>query len=76
MGRWERGKPAAHDITGTSPLCLALLGEAGQVGGAAALAAETCNWPVFPLPWRHTDVGQAYKLQLTMKCFYNIMLSL
>ena len=38
---WERGKPAAHDITGTSPLCPALLGEAGQVAGVAALAVET-----------------------------------
>ena len=38
---WERGKPAAFDITVTSPLCPAFLGEASQVAGAAALAAET-----------------------------------
>ena len=39
--RWERGKPAVFDITITSPLCLTFLGEASQVAGAAALAAET-----------------------------------
>eukprot|EP00731_Ephydatia_muelleri_P018225 Em0011g265a len=38
---WERGKPATFDITVTSPLCPAFLGEASQVAGAAALAAET-----------------------------------
>ena len=38
---WERGKPAAFDITVTSPLCPAFLGEASQVAGAAALPAET-----------------------------------
>ena len=38
---WERGKPAAFDITVTSPLCPVFLGEASQVAGAAALAAET-----------------------------------
>ena len=38
---WERGKPAMFDITVTSPLCPAFLGEASQVAGAAALAAET-----------------------------------
>ena len=31
---WERGKPAAFDITVTSPLCPAFLGEASQVTGA------------------------------------------
>ena len=38
---WERGKPVAFDITVTSPLCPAFLGESSQVFGAAALAAET-----------------------------------
>ena len=38
---WERGKPAAFDITVTSPLCPAFIGEASQVAGAAALPAET-----------------------------------
>eukprot|EP00731_Ephydatia_muelleri_P005623 Em0002g1799a len=38
---WERGKPEAFGITVTSPLCPAFLGEASQVAGAAALAAET-----------------------------------
>ena len=41
VGGWERGMPAAFDITVTSPLCPAFLGEASQVAGAAALAAET-----------------------------------
>ena len=35
---WERGKPVVFDITVTSP---AFLGEASQVAGATALAAET-----------------------------------
>ena len=35
---WERGKPAAFDITVTCPLCPAFLGEAS---GAAALGIET-----------------------------------
>ena len=38
---WERGKPAAFDITVISPLCPVFLGEASQVAGAAALAAES-----------------------------------
>ena len=38
---WDRGKPAALDITVTSPLTPAILGESSQVAGAAALAAET-----------------------------------
>ena len=67
---WERGKPATFDITVTSPLCPAFLGEASQVAGAAALAAETRkhiandkgakSWAgphVFPLLWRHTAFG-------------------
>ena len=37
----EGGKPAAFDITVTSPLCPAFLGEASRVAGTAALAAET-----------------------------------
>ena len=38
---WERGKPVAFEITVTSPLCTAFVGEASQVAGAVALAAET-----------------------------------
>ena len=38
---WEREKLAAFDVTVTSPLCQAFLGEASQVAGAAALTAET-----------------------------------
>ena len=38
---WDRGKPAALDITITSPLCPAILGESCQQAGAAVLAAET-----------------------------------
>ena len=64
--------PAAFDITVTSPFCPAFLSEAGQVAGAAALAAETrkhiandkkcqrvgLGMPaVFPLLLRHTAIG-------------------
>ena len=64
---WERGKPAAFDITVTSPLCPAFLGEASRV--AAALAAETRNhvangkkcqelgWTCVPMSWRHMAIG-------------------
>ena len=38
---WDRGKPAALDITITSPLCPVILGESCQQDGAAVLAAET-----------------------------------
>ena len=34
-GLMERGRPAAFDITVTSPLCPAFLGEASQVAGTA-----------------------------------------
>eukprot|EP00731_Ephydatia_muelleri_P000108 Em0001g108a len=37
---WDRGKPAALDITITSPLCPAILGESCHQAGAAVLAAE------------------------------------
>ena len=37
---WDRGKPAALDITITSPLCPAILGESCHQTGAAVLAAE------------------------------------
>ena len=40
---WDRGKPAALDITITSPLCLAILGESCQQAGAAVLAAKPVN---------------------------------
>ncbi|KAL5479843.1 hypothetical protein EMCRGX_G023432, partial [Ephydatia muelleri] len=38
---WNRGKPAALDLTITSPLCSVILGESCYQAGAAALAAET-----------------------------------
>ena len=37
---WERGKPIALDITVTSPLCPAILGESCHQAGASTLAAE------------------------------------
>ena len=37
---WDRGRPAAMDITVTSPNSPVILGELCQVVGAAALAAE------------------------------------
>ena len=38
---WDRGKPAALDITITSPLCPTILGESCHQARAAVLAAET-----------------------------------
>ena len=40
---WDRGKPAALDITVTSTLTPDILGESSKMAGAAALAAETCK---------------------------------
>ena len=40
---WDRGKPATLDITITSPLCPAILGESCHQTGEAALAAEACK---------------------------------
>ena len=40
---WERGKPVALDITITSPLCPAILGESCHQAGVATLAAEACT---------------------------------
>ena len=37
---WDRGKPAAFDITATSPLTPATLRDASTVSGAAAHSAE------------------------------------
>ena len=37
---WDRGKPAALDLTITSPLCSAILTESCHQAAAAALAAE------------------------------------
>ncbi|KAL5474555.1 hypothetical protein EMCRGX_G026516 [Ephydatia muelleri] len=38
---WDRGKPAAFDVTATSPLCPAILRESCRSSGAASTAAET-----------------------------------
>ena len=40
---WDRGKPAALDLTISSPLCSAILSESCHQAGAAALAAEACK---------------------------------
>ena len=40
---WDIGKPAALDITITSPLCPAILGESCHQAGVAVLAAEACK---------------------------------
>ena len=37
---WDRGKPAALDLTITSPLCSAILSESCHQAGVAALAVE------------------------------------
>ena len=41
--RWGRGTPATLDITITSPLCPAILGESCHQAVVAALAAEACK---------------------------------
>ena len=55
---WDRGKPAAFDITVTSPLTPATLRDASTSSGAAAHAAECrkhstndarCQWMCIPL---------------------------
>ena len=40
---WERGRPAAWDVTVASPLTPAMLNEAGMTAGAAAAASEQCK---------------------------------
>ncbi|KAL5502817.1 hypothetical protein EMCRGX_G009651 [Ephydatia muelleri] len=40
---WDRGKPAALDLTITSPPCSAILSESCHQAGVAALAAEACK---------------------------------
>ena len=40
---WERGRPAAWDVTVASPLTPAVLNEAGMTAGAAAAASEQCK---------------------------------
>ena len=40
MVDWERGRPAARDVTVASPLTPAVLNEAGVTAGAAAAASE------------------------------------
>ena len=38
---WERGKPAAFDVTVTLPLCPAILKESCRMAGAASESKET-----------------------------------
>ena len=40
-GGGDRGKPAAFDVTVTSPLCPAILRDSCRMSGAASTAAET-----------------------------------
>ena len=40
---WVRGKPAALDLSITSPPCSAILSESCHQAGVAALAAEACK---------------------------------
>ena len=37
---WDRGKPAAFDVTVASPLCPAILMDSSRMSGAASAAAE------------------------------------
>ena len=41
VARWEKGLPAALDITGTSPLNPAIIVESGSTAGVAAVATES-----------------------------------
>ena len=41
---WDRGKPAALDLSITSPPCSAILSESCHQAGAAALAAEPASY--------------------------------
>ena len=43
IARWDRGIPVILDVTITSPLCPAILGESCHQAGEAALAAEACK---------------------------------
>ena len=38
---WDRGKPAAFDVTVTSPLCPAILRDSCRMSGAPSTAVET-----------------------------------
>ena len=82
---WDRGKTAALDITITSPLCPAILGESCQQAGAAVLAAETrklhsngpkcqeLGWSCIPLAVE-TKLGQrspGYHLQAGISLGYS-----
>ena len=59
---WERGQPAALDITVTSPLTPVSLSESSRIAGVAALSAETRkhatmtqsveNWDGFVYQWQ------------------------
>ena len=60
---WERGRPAAWDVSITSPLTPAVLNEAGVTAGAAAAASEhiandpkyqELGWVCVPLEEKHT----------------------
>eukprot|EP00731_Ephydatia_muelleri_P003122 Em0001g3122a len=51
QGGWDRGKPAALDLTITSPLCSAILSESCHQAGAAALAAEAHKLHSNELDW-------------------------
>ena len=49
---WERGRPAAWDVTVTSPLTPALLNEVGMTASAAAAFTEQHNHtPMIQLGW-------------------------
>ena len=43
VARWEKGLPAALDVTVTSPLNPAIFDESCSTAGVAAVAAESCN---------------------------------
>ncbi|KAL5460165.1 hypothetical protein EMCRGX_G033593 [Ephydatia muelleri] len=66
---WSLGKPAAFDLTNTSPLNPSILSEAGVTAGSAALVAEyhkhdmndpkcsESSWKCTPQQWRPMAAG-------------------
>eukprot|EP00731_Ephydatia_muelleri_P015665 Em0009g89a len=54
IARWNRGKPAALDITGALPLTPAILGESSRLAGAAP--SQQSPGAQAPLKWTPMDI--------------------
>ena len=59
---WDRGRPAAFDVTVTSPLCPVILRESCRSSGAASTAAETARAASFSpmVPYVRNWGGRAF----------------